>query len=162
MAQREIKIPFNDYRADIILDVPFEGNIPVETPAAPQGINITVANSVNEPSIRVYYKSLEGLDVQETISTDRTFQVLKNTKLSIGRADAVNFNITGIKVLKANGTLVKDSAANLFDLNNIVEDYRIEVTTQRNVTTDNIAKFSNVLQPTYKWNTELNKELKLK
>jgi hypothetical protein len=161
MAQREIKIPFNDYRAEIILDVAFEGNIPVDAPAAPQGINITVANSVNEPSVRVYYKSLEGLDVQETISTDRTFQVLKNTKLSIGRADAVNFNITGIKVLKANGTLVKDSAANLFDLDNIVEDYRIEVTTQRNVTTDNIAKFSNVLQPTYKWNTELNKEFEL-
>lgn len=161
MAQREIKIPFNDYRADIILDVPFEGNIPVETPAAPQGINITVVNSVNEPSIRVYYKSLEGLDVQETISTDRTFQVLKNTKLSIGRADVVNFNISGIKVFKSNGTLVKDSAANLFDLQNIVEDYRIEVTTQRNVTTDNIAGFSNVLEPIYKWNTELNKEFQL-
>jgi hypothetical protein len=161
MAQREIKIPFNDYRADIILDVAFEGNIPVETPVAPQGINITVTNSVNEPSIRVFYKSLDGLDVQETISTDRTFQVLKNTKLSIGRADAVNFNISGIKIFKSNGTLIKDSSANLFDLENIVEDYRIEVTTQRNVTTDNIAKFSNVLQPTYKWNTELNKEFQL-
>lgn len=161
MAQREIKIPFNDYRADIILDVPFEGNIPVSEPALPQAINITVTNSVNEPSIRVYYKSVDGLDVQETISADRTFQVLKNTKLSISRADAVNFNINGIKIFKSNGTLIKDSAANLFDLENIVEDYRIEITTQRNVTTDNLARFSNVLQPTYKWNTELNKEFQL-
>ena len=161
MAQREIKIPFKDYRADIILDVPFEGNISVSTPAPPQAISITIINSIDRPSVRVYYKNAASLDVQETISTTRTIEVLQNSKLSIGRADAINFNITGIKVSKSDGTLVKDSSANLFDLENIVESYTINVTSQQNVTTDNIAKFSNVLQPTYKWNTELNKEFSI-
>ena len=161
MAQREIKIPFKDYRADIILDVPFEGNISVSTPAPPQAISITIINSIDRPSVRVYYKNAASLDVQETISTTRTIEVLQNSKLSIGRADAINFNITGIKVSKSDGTLIKDSSANLFDLENIVESYTINVTSQQNVTTDNIAKFSNVLQPTYKWNTELNKEFSI-
>ena len=116
MAQREIKIPFKDYRADIILDVPFEGNISVSTPAPPQAISITIINSIDRPSVRVYYKNAASLDVQETISTTRTIEVLQNSKLSIGRADAINFNITGIKVSKSDGTLVKDSSANLFDL----------------------------------------------
>lgn len=162
MAQeREIKIAFTDYRADIVLDVPFEGNIPVEVAALPEAVTITVNNSVNEPSVRVYYKNLDSLDVQETITTTRTFQVLKNTKLSIGRADAINYNITGIKIFKKDGTLVKDSTANLFDLEKIQEEYKIDVTTQKNVTTENIAKFTSVLETTYKWNTELSKEFKL-
>ena len=116
MAQREIKIPFKDYRADIILDVPFEGNISVSTPAPPQAISITIINSIDRPSVRVYYKNAASLDVQETISTTRTIEVLQNSKLSIGRADAINFNITGIKVSKSDWTLIKDSSANLFDL----------------------------------------------
>ena len=161
MAQREIKIPFNDYRADIVLDVPFEGNIPVNTPAPPQAIPITIINSIATPSIRVYYKNVASIDIQETITTTKTIEVLQNTKLSIGRADAINFNITGIKVSKSDGTLIKDSSANLFDLENIIESYTINVTSQQNVTTDNIAKFSNVLQPTYKWNTELSNELSI-
>jgi hypothetical protein len=161
MAQREIKIPFNDYRADIVLDVPFEGNIPVNTPAPPQAIPITIINSIATPSIRVYYKNAASIDIQETITTTKTIEVLQNTKLSIGRADAINFNITGIKVSKSDGTLIKDSSANLFDLENIIESYTINVTSQQNVTTDNIAKFSNVLQPTYKWNTELSNELSI-
>ena len=161
MAQREIKIPFNDYRADIILDVPFEGNIPVSEPVSPPAISITIINSIDRPSVRVYYKNAASLDVQETISTTRTIEVLQNSKLSIGRADAVNFNITNIKLSKSDGSVIKDSSANLFDLENIVESYTINVTTQQNVTTDNIARFSNVLQPTYKWNTELNKELSI-
>jgi len=161
MAQREIKIPFNDYRADIVLDVPFEGNIPVVEPALPQAIPITIINSIATPSIRVYYKNASSIDIQETITTTKTIEVLQNTKLSIGRADAINFNITGIKVSKSDGTLIKDSSANLFDLENIIESYTINVTSQQNVTTDNIAKFSNVLQPIYKWNTELSNELSI-
>ena len=161
MAQREIKIPFTDYRADIILDVPFEGNIPDITPAPPQVFPITIINSIATPSIRVYYKNGASLDVQETITTTKTIEVLQDSKLSIGRADALNFNITGIKVSKSDGTLIKDSSANLFDLENIRESYTINVTSQQNVTTENLAKFSNVIQPTYKWNTELNTEFSI-
>ena len=161
MAQREIKIPFTDYRADIILDVPFEGNISVSTPAPPQAISITIINSIDRPSVRVYYKDITSLDVQETITTTRTIEVLQGSKLSIGRADALNFNITGIKVSKSDGTLIKDSSANLFDLENVRESYTINVTSQQNITTENLAKFSNVIQPTYKWNTELNKEFSI-
>ena len=162
MAQRDIQIQFTDYRADIILDVPFEGNIPVEaTVVTPETITITVNNSVDKPSIRVYYKNSDSLDVQETITNTRTFQVLKNSKLSIGRADAINFNITGIKIFKKDGTLVKDSNANLFDLEQIQEDYKIDVTTQQNITVENLATFTTKLEPTYKWNTELNKEFQI-
>ena len=161
MAQREIKIPFNDYRADIVLDVPFEGNIPVSEPIAPQPIPIIIINSIDRPSIRVSYKNASSLDVQETISTTKTIEVLQGSKLSIDRADAINFNITGIKVSKSDGTLIKDSSANLFDLENIRESYTINVTSQQNVTTENLAKFSNVIQPLYKWNTELNKEFSI-
>lgn len=162
MAQREIKIQFTDYRADIILDVPFEGNIPLDNiPTPTQGVSIIINNSTSDPSIRVNYKNLSSLDVQETITTTKTIEVLKDSKLSISRADAANFNISGIKIYKSDGTLVKDSSANLFDLEKIVEDYRIDITTQRNVTTENIARFSTTLEPTYKWNTELSKEFTL-
>lgn len=161
MEQLETKIPFNDYRADIVLDVPFEGRIPIDVPAPPQAISITINNSNSDPSVKVYYKNIASLDVQETIINSKTIEVLQNSKISICRADSVNYNITNIKIFKSDGTLVKDSAANLFDLENIVENYKIDVTSQRNVTTENIAKFTSVLEPTYKFNTELSKELQI-
>ena len=57
-------------------------------------------------------------NIRAQITTTKTIEVLQDSKLSIGRADALNFNITGIKVSKSDGTLIKDSSANLFDLEN--------------------------------------------
>jgi hypothetical protein len=160
MGQRDIKIKFTDYRADIVLDVPFEGNIPeaVLVPVPAEVLEITINNSLGEASVNVYYRNGASVDVTETVTYSKTIQVLKNTKISIGRANPIQYDITGIQIYDASGKIIKDSKANLFDLENVQQNYKINVDSQKNITTDNIAKFTSILSETYKWNTELNKQ----
>ena len=58
MAQiREIKVAFTDYRADLTLDVGFEGDIPMDAPimALPEVVNITISNRDKKKSHRVIF-----------------------------------------------------------------------------------------------------------
>jgi hypothetical protein len=157
---REIKIAFTDYRADLTLDVGFEGNIPVDAPllALPEVVNINITNSLSDGSAIAYYKNADNVDVSTILYANTTLAVLKSTKVSIARANPRLFNITNIKVTSQNGTLLKDTNANLFDLENIQQPQTINITSEKLLTTENLARFITVLDSAYKFNTEIENE----
>ena len=130
---REIKVAFNDYRADLTLDVGFEGNIPMDAPllALPEVVSINITNSLSDGTAIAYYRNADNADVSTILYANTTLQVLKNTKVSIGRTNPRLFNITNIKVISDNGTLLKDTNANLFDLENIQQPQTINITSQK-------------------------------
>jgi hypothetical protein len=157
---REIKVAFTDYRADLTLDVGFEGNIPMDAPllALPEVVNINITNSLSDGTAIAYYRDADNADVSTILYANTTLQVLKNTKISIGRTNPRLFNITNIKVTSQDGTLLKDTNANLFDLENIQQPQTINITSQKLLTTENLAKFITVLDSAYKFNTEIENE----
>ena len=157
---REIKVAFTDYRADLTLDVGFEGNIPMDAPllALPEVVNINIINSLSDGSAIAYYRDVDNADVSTILYANTTLQVLKNTKISIGRTNPRLFNITNIKVTSQDGTLLKDTNANLFDLENIQQPQTINITSQKLLTTENLARFITVLDSAYKFNTEIENE----
>ena len=157
---REIKVAFNDYRADLTLDVGFEGNIPMDAPllALPEVVNINIINSLSDGSAIAYYRDADNADVSTILYANTTLQVLKNSKISIGRTNPRLFNITNIKVTSQDGTLLKDTNANLFDLENIQQPQTINITSQKLLTTENLARFITVLDSAYKFNTEIENE----
>ena len=157
---REIKVAFTDYRADLTLDVGFEGNIPMDAPllALPEVVNINIINSLSDGSAIAYYRDADNADVSTILYANTTLQVLKNTKISIGRTNPRLFNITNIKVTSQDGTLLKDTNANLFDLENIQQPQTINITSQKLLTTENLARFITVLDSAYKFNTEIENE----
>lgn len=157
---KEIKVAFTDYRADITLDVGFEGNIPMDAPllALPEVVNITINNSLSDGTAIAYYRNSDNVDTNKIIYGNTTLEVLKNTKVSIGRANPTLFNITNIKVKSQDGTLIKDTNANLFDLENVQQPQTIEITSQKLLTTENLARFITVLDSAYKFNTEIENE----
>ena len=59
---REIKVAFNDYRADLTLDVGFEGNIPMDAPllALPEVVNIDKETGM----MSVAYGNMSGLLIE--------------------------------------------------------------------------------------------------
>jgi hypothetical protein len=61
---REIKVAFNDYRADLTLDVGFDGNIPMDAPiqAINEVVTITISNSLSDGTAIVYYKNVNNVD----------------------------------------------------------------------------------------------------
>jgi len=157
---REIKVAFNDYRADLTLDVGFDGNIPMDAPiqAINEVVTITISNSLSDGTAIVYYKNVNNVDSSAILYQSANLEVLKNTKVSIGRSNPLLFNITNIKVKSENGTLLKDTNANLFDLENIQRPQTIEITSQKILTTENLARFITVLDSAYKFNTEIENE----
>jgi hypothetical protein len=157
---REIKVAFTDYRADLTLDVGFEGNIPVDAPllALPEVVNINITNSLSDGSAIAYYKNADNVDVSTILYANTNLEVLKSTKVSIARANPRLFNITNIKVTSQNGTLLKDTNANLFDLENIQQPQTINITSEKLLTTENLARFITVLDSAYKFNTEIENE----
>jgi hypothetical protein len=157
---REIKVAFNDYRADLTLDVGFEGNIPMDVPllALPEVVNITISNSLSDGTAIAYYRNADNNDATQVLYANTTLSVLKNTKVSIGRANPTLYNITNIKVTSQDGTLLKDTSANLFDLENVQQPQTIQITSQKLLTTENLARFITVLDSAYKFNTEIENE----
>ena len=157
---REIKVAFNDYRADLTLDVGFVGNIPMDVPllALPEVVNITINNSLSDGTAIAYYRNADNNDATQVLYSNTVLTVLKNTKVSIGRANPTLFNITNIKVKSQDGTLLKDTNANLFDLENIQQPQTIDITSQKLLTTENLARFITVLDSAYKFNTEIENE----
>jgi Mg2+/Co2+ transporter CorB len=121
---REIKVAFNDYRADLTIDVGFVGNIPMDVPllALPEVVNITITNSLSDGTAIAYYRNADNNDATQVLYANTVLTVLKNTKVSIGRANPTLYNITNIKVTSQDGTLLKDTNANLFDLENAIVD----------------------------------------
>ena len=157
---REIKVAFTDYRADLTLDVGFEGNIPVDAPllSLPEVVNISITNSLSDGTAIAYYRNADNVDVSTILYANTTLQVLKNTKVSISRTNPRLFNITNIKVTSQNGTLLKDTNANLFDLENIQQPQTISITSAKLLSTENLARFITVLDSAYKFNTEIENE----
>jgi len=161
MAQiREIKVSFTDYRADLTLDVGFEGNIPMDAPilALPEVVNITINNSLSDGTAKAYYRNSDGVDTSIILYTNTVLEVLKNTKVSICRTNPTLYNITNIKVISQDGTLLKDTGANLFDLENVQQPQTVQITSQKLLTTENLARFITVLDSAYKFNTEIENE----
>jgi hypothetical protein len=121
-------------------------------------VTITISNSLSDGTAIVYYKNVNNVDSSAILYQSANLEVLKNTKVSIGRSNPLLFNITNIKVKSENGTLLKDTNANLFDLENIQRPQTIEITSQKILTTENLARFITVLDSAYKFNTEIENE----
>jgi hypothetical protein len=150
---------FTDYRADIVLDAFFEAPIPKEEPAPPGPVRFIVQNTLGLPSVKVYYKDINGVDSQTIVESVVTLDIEFNSKVSIVRNDSVNYNIEKIEIFDAEENLVKTSTSNLFDIEGIQREHTAIVTSVEILTIEDAALLLSDLQnAVYDWNTEEQSE----
>jgi hypothetical protein len=158
-SQKTIVKYFTDYRADIVLDAMFEAPIPKEEPAPPGPVRFIVQNTLGLPSVKVYYKDINGVDSQTIVESAVTLDIEFNSKVSIVRNDSVNYNIEKIELFDGEENLVKTSKSNLFDIEGIQREHTAIVTSVEILTIEDAALLLSDLQnAVYDWNTEEQSE----
>ena len=157
-SERNIIVKWTDYRADVTLNVTFEGNVPMVDPLPPSPVRVVVKNTLGKESVKVYYRNEAGVDSQIIVSSEVLIDVQYNSKVSIGRNNSINYNIDDIKVTDKDGNVVKQSKSNLLDIEGITSPYTIDVSSVEILTIADVAKLSSGVAPLYDWNTEEKSE----